>query len=111
MPRLRYGSWWGSKRLAIEVGAREEALPLQAPTTHNARHQQGPVLSVSRHECAHSSWTVVAKSARFLGAFTDGDGLKNRRLRRCKISIREVLISVTLSIRGEVAERLKAAVC
>jgi hypothetical protein len=31
--------------------------------------------------------------------------------RQCKISICEVLISVTLSSRGEVAERLKAAVC
>jgi hypothetical protein len=37
--------------------------------------------------------------------------LKNRRLRQCKMSISEVLISATLSVCGEVAERLKAAVC
>jgi hypothetical protein len=37
--------------------------------------------------------------------------VQNRRLRQCKISISEMLISVTLSERGEVAERLKAAVC
>ena len=30
---------------------------------------------------------------------------------QCEMSISEVLISVTLSVRGEVAERLKAAVC
>ena len=47
----------------------------------------------------------------FSGDFGSGDGSNNRRLRQCKISIREVLISVTLSIRGEVAEWPKAAVC
>jgi hypothetical protein len=43
--------------------------------------------------------------------FGEGGGLKNRRLRQCKISTREVLLSVTLTVCGEVAERLKAAVC
>ena len=38
-------------------------------------------------------------------------GFKNRRLAECKISIAQVLISRTLSVCGEVAERLKAAVC
>jgi hypothetical protein len=47
----------------------------------------------------------------FSGDFENCDGSKNRRLRQCKISICEVLISVTLSLRGEVAERPKAAVC
>jgi hypothetical protein len=47
----------------------------------------------------------------FARDFETCDGSKNRRLRQCKISIAEVLISVTLSLRGEVAERLKAAVC
>ena len=54
---------------------------------------------------------VIAKSADFPVEFDDGDGLKNRRLRQCKMSISEVLISATLSVCGEVAERLKAAVC
>ena len=40
-----------------------------------------------------------------------GDGLKNRRLRQCKILISEVLILVTLSVCAEVAEWPKAAVC
>jgi len=47
----------------------------------------------------------------FAGDFETCDGSNNRRLRQCKISIREVLISVTLSVRGEVAERSNAAVC
>ena len=36
---------------------------------------------------------------------------QSRRLRQCKILICEVLVSVTLSVRGEVAEWPKAAVC
>jgi hypothetical protein len=47
----------------------------------------------------------------FSGDFETCDGSKNRRLRECKILIGEVLISVTLSLRGEVAERPNAAVC
>ena len=43
--------------------------------------------------------------------FHEGDGLKNRRLGQCKMWIRQVLISRTLTDCGEVAERLKAAVC
>jgi hypothetical protein len=53
----------------------------------------------------------VRNCAGFTSENGEGDGLKNRRLRQCKISIGEVLISVRLSVRGEVAERLKAAVC
>ena len=62
-------------------------------------------------ECAQSPWVLIVKSGDFPVEFDEGDGLENRRLRQCKISISEVLISVTLSLRGEVAERLKAAVC
>ena len=47
----------------------------------------------------------------FAGGFERCGGSKTRRLRQCKISIRQVLISRTLSACGEVAERLKAAVC
>ena len=51
------------------------------------------------------------KRADFLAAFAPYGGLKNRRLAQCKMWIGEVLISRTLSVCGEVAERLKAAVC
>jgi len=54
---------------------------------------------------------VVARSGDFSVEFDEGGGLKNRRLAACKMSIAEVLISRTLSVCGEVAERLKAAVC
>jgi hypothetical protein len=63
------------------------------------------------HECAQTFSVARAKSSMFSGDFKTCDGSKNRRLRQCKISIGEVLISVRLSVRGEVAERLKAAVC
>jgi hypothetical protein len=63
------------------------------------------------HGCAQTSSARHAKSAMFSGDFGTCDGSKNRRLRQCKILIGELLISVTLSLRGEVAERLKAAVC
>jgi hypothetical protein len=77
--------------------------------THNPRHQH--VFVVSFGECAPSSWAVIAKWAAFSGGFVEGGGLKNRRLGECKMSISEVLISATLTVCGEVAERLKAAVC
>ena len=41
----------------------------------------------------------------------EGGGLKNRCRFERKSWIRQVLISRTLSVCGEVAERLKAAVC
>jgi hypothetical protein len=47
----------------------------------------------------------------FPAEFEKGDGLKNRRLAECKMLIGQVLISRTLTDCGEVAERLKAAVC
>jgi hypothetical protein len=62
-------------------------------------------------ECAQSSWSVIAKSGDLSVEFDEGDGLKTRRLRARKSSIPQVLISRTLSVCGEVAERLKAAVC
>ena len=67
-------------------------------------------VDVSR-ECAQTPWVLIIKSGDFPAEFHACDGLKTRRLRECKISISEVLISATLSVRGEVAERPKAAVC
>ena len=65
----------------------------------------------SFHECAQTFSAARAESAMFAGDFETCDGSKNRRLQQCKISIGEVLISVTLSWHGEVAEWPKAAVC
>ena len=54
---------------------------------------------------------ILLENHRAFCVFEEGGGLKNRRLADCKISIGQVLISRTLSVCGEVAERLKAAVC
>jgi hypothetical protein len=55
--------------------------------------------------------SVIARSGDLPVEFDDSDGLKNRRRSERKSSIGQVLISRTLSVYGEVAERLKAAVC
>jgi hypothetical protein len=53
----------------------------------------------------------LERIASFSPEFGQGGGLKNRRLGERKSWIMQVLISRTLSVCGEVAERLKAAVC
>ena len=63
------------------------------------------------HQCAQSPKSVIVKSGDFPVEFAAGDGSKNRRLAAWKMLIGQVLISRTLSVCGEVAERLKAAVC
>ena len=84
---------------------------MKAAMTHNAGHQHAPVLSMSLRECAQTSCAVVAKSADSPAEFGEGDGLKNRCRFERKSWIPQVLTSRTLSVCGEVAERLKAAVC
>jgi hypothetical protein len=54
--------------------------------------------------------SVIAKSGDFSREFDEGGGLKDRHMRKRKSWISQVLISLTLSVCGEVAERLKAAV-
>ena len=78
--------------------------------THNARHRQRMELP-TRFTSVPKLFGYAAEIVNVYGSFETCGGLKNRRLRQCKILICEVLISVTLSVRGEVAERLKAAVC
>ena len=62
-------------------------------------------------ECAQITGREIAKSRDFPVEFDEGGGLKIRRLARRKCESKQVLISRTLSVCGEVAERLKAAVC
>jgi len=124
--------WLLNKRLTVVPGLQEErfrcrlvsfaqicskrALQLRAgpssrnATPHNARHRRAQEFralftSVPKHFQMH------ARNRQFSPEFETCDRSKNRRLRQCKISICEVLISVTLTVCGEVAERLKAAVC
>jgi len=62
-------------------------------------------------ECAQSPLVSHPEMSDFRAEFDEGGGLKNRRRGQCKMWIRQVLISRTLTDCGEVAERLKAAVC
>jgi hypothetical protein len=55
--------------------------------------------------------SVIAKSGGIPVGFDEGGGLKNRRLAARKSAITQVPLSRILSVCGEVAERLKAAVC
>jgi hypothetical protein len=66
---------------------------------------------MSLHECAQSSWSVIAKSGDFPVEFDDVGGLKNRRLHAKENAFAQVLVSRTLTRIREVAERLKAAAC
>jgi hypothetical protein len=62
-------------------------------------------------ECAQGPWVLIVKSGGLSVEFEEGDGLKNRCRFRRKSWIRQVLVQVHFSVCGEVAERLKAAVC
>jgi len=51
------------------------------------------------------------KSADFPAESGDRDGLENRRLAHKNLRLGQVVACRILTVRGEVAERLKAAVC
>jgi hypothetical protein len=53
----------------------------------NARQQDTSDFRGPCRWCAQSSSAVVAKLPGFQGEFRKGDGLKNRRLGQCKMSI------------------------
>ena len=112
----------GSRLVRFSASARASGISFQSCSFNRRRPPARRDLGTTRaigarrifrtifRECAQT-FQCRAKSAMFSGDFETCDGSKNRRLRQCKISICEVLISVTLSVRGEVAERPKAAVC
>lgn len=62
-------------------------------------------------DCAKIRGSRMVKSGDFRAEFDEGGGLKNRCRFERKSWILQVLISRILSVCGEVAERLKAAVC
>jgi hypothetical protein len=108
------------KRFGVRQHARPESISKCAPSTGGLHQERNPAQRAPSaragipdrfRECAQTFSAARAESPMFSGDFETCDGSKNRRLRQCKILIGEVLISVTLSLRGEVAERLKAAVC
>ena len=79
--------------------------------THNARHQRAPDSQCRFASVPKVGGSLIVKSCDFPVEFDEGGGLKNRCRFQGKSWIRQVLISRTLSVCGEVAERLKAAVC
>jgi predicted DNA binding CopG/RHH family protein len=83
----------------------------ETATTHNARHQ---LALDSRCFCASVPrvlWSVIAKSGDLAVGFDEGGGLKNRCKELKKNADWQVLACRILTVCGEVAERLKAAVC
>ena len=84
---------------------------LETATTHNARHQRAPDSQCLFASVPKVRGSLIVKSGDFRVEFDEGGGLKNRCRFERKSWIRQVLISRTLSVCGEVAERLKAAVC
>ena len=124
------GSVYGSRQIGAPGTVDRGAAPIAAPASpvkqsrrqrasthwrnlHDAQRAPSATQGIADAfcECAQTISATPREMSMFTGSFETCDGSKNRRLRQCKISIREVLISVTLSVRGEVAERLKAAVC
>ena len=83
----------------------------ETATTQNARHQRDRILNAFFASVPKGRESLIVKSGDFLAEFDEGGGLKNRCRFERKSWILQVLISRTLSVCGEVAERLKAAVC
>ena len=94
---------------AVIIGTRTSTRWSTA-TTHNARYRRAPFLDAFWRVCPKSVGLII-ESGDFPVEFAEGDGLKTRCRFERKSWIRQVLISRTLTVYGEVAERLKAAVC
>ena len=62
-------------------------------------------------ECAQSPWASHREIKQFPVEFDEGGGLKHRCMEREKTRFGQLLASRILTVCGEVAERLKAAVC
>lgn len=83
----------------------------ETATTQNARDSRDRILNAFFASVPKGRESLIVKSGDFLAEFDEGGGLKNRCRFERKSRILQVLISRTLSGRGEAAERLRAAVC
>jgi hypothetical protein len=79
--------------------------------THNVRHLRASDARPFSRSVPKVRESSLRDRAIFSGEFDTSDDLKNRCGFRRNHWIRQVPISRTLSVCGEVAERLKAAVC
>ena len=100
--------WFGALA-ARDIGTRPAHR--RTVTTHNAGHRRAQDCQCLFASVPKLRGSLIVKSGDFRAEFDEGGGLKNRCRFWRKSWIRQVLISRTLSVRGEVAERLKAAVC
>ena len=69
------------------------------------------ILNASSRVCPEFVGLSLRNQTIFRSKIDEGGGLENRRLGNGKMPIRQVPIPRILSVYGEVAERLKAAVC
>lgn len=109
--RLRVWGCWCQSELGVTRDSVGSCDALENRKDAQRAPSARPRFSMPFRECAQSPWLLIVKSGDFPFEFDDGDGLKDRRLAVCKMSISQVLISRTLSVCGEVAEWPKAAVC
>ena len=111
----RAGSGLSCRRWLVQTAdaviRRHSCFDMWTGTTHDARHQrgadsQGPFASVLKVR-----GSLIVKSGDFWVEFDEGGGLKSRCLERKKTGFGQLFASRILNVCGEVAERLKAAVC
>jgi hypothetical protein len=87
---------------------RRDAVKPQQGTT---RDISAPKFSRRLSRMCPNSLALIVKNAQLSAESVEGGGQKNRYRVERKSRIAQVLTSRTLSVCGEVAERLKAAVC
>ena len=93
---------------AVTMGTRA---PTRRPQRHTTRAISATGFSMPFSRVCPKSAGLIVKLGDFRAEFDEGGGLQNRCRCERKSWILQVLISRTLSVCGEVAERLKAAVC
>jgi hypothetical protein len=80
---------WG--QLGPYLKHRAMTVPPEQTQRRTTRNISAPGILNAFGECAQSPWVLIAKSGDFSVEFDEGGGLKNRRLARRKIAIRQVL--------------------
>ena len=102
----RYGSELDGRQMRIAAEKRVEA-----SLGHSRRQHYGHVAMLVGQCVSLASTDRKKDQEGFPRKSVEGGGLKNRCRFERKSWIRQVLISRTLTVCGEVAERLKAALC
>ncbi len=108
-------SYYSGRRRPVRNHRRGDHYTHAATLENRHDAQRAPPLrlgfSIAFRDCAQVQGSLSVQSGDFPVEFDEGGGLKNRCRFERKSWIPQVLTSRTLSVCGEVAERLKAAVC